>query len=99
MLASAIENETVTKELCLKYLELSDDIFRHTKNISNYLARAAARNHLAAIYTNEGDLNTAKRYLVELVSELQDAMERYGHNEDWDEYIYGVSEILNDLNE
>ena len=96
MLGVALENVTATKELC--FLQLSDELYR-ANNFINYLARAAARHRLATFYTDEGDLDMSKRYMTELLSELQEATERYGHNEDWDEYLNGVSMELNDLNE
>lgn len=98
MLAVALENETVTMKLCLQFMELSDKLYR-ANNFINYLARAAARHRLAAFYATEGDRENSKRYMQALVSELEEATKQYGHNEDWDEYINGVSEVLNNWNE
>lgn len=98
ILGVALENGTTTKELCLGFLQLSDELYR-ANNFINYLARAAARHRLATFCIDEGDLDMAKRYMTELLSELQQATERYGHNEDFDEYINGVSQELKALNE
>ncbi len=98
ILGVALENETATKELCLYFLKLSDELYR-ANNFINYLARAAARHRLALFYADEGDFNMYKRYMIELLSELQQATKQYGHNEDWDEYLNGISKELDDLNE
>ena len=98
MLGVALENGTATKELCLCFLQLSDELYRANK-FMNYLARAAARHRLSAFCEQEGELELSKTYMSELLLELQEATERYGHNEDWDEYLNGVSKELDDLNE
>ena len=95
-LAVALEEETVTKELCLHYMELSDEMIR-VKNFKNILARAAARHRLAYFYITEGNYAEGKQTLQALLAELNEATGQYGHNEDWDEYINGVSEVLMDF--
>lgn len=97
-LAMALEEESVTKELCLQYLALSDEMIR-VHNFKNILARAAARHRLAFFYISEGDSAKGKQTLRELLLELNEATEQYGHNEDWDEYIKGVSAVLNNYGE
>ena len=96
LLATAIENESVTKDMCMQFLEVSDEMYRAT-NFRNILARAAARQHLAMFYATEGNRELTIKTFQDLLSELNAATEQYGHNPDWDEYIEGVSETLKDI--
>ena len=93
--SDAIRDSRLTKELCQKFLRVSDCMFALTEKV-NPLARAAVRHRLALMCMEDGDKEHAIAILEDLVEELVKTTNRFGYNEDWTEYIIGVSELLFD---
>lgn len=91
--ADAIRDDCLTKELCIEFLKLSDCMFVHTEKV-NTLARAAVRHRLAYMCFDENDEELAISLLEDMIDELVKTTNKFGHNEDWDEYLINVSEEL-----
>lgn len=94
--SDAIRDNTLTKELCRRFLQISDCMFAHTEKV-NPLARAAVRHRLAMMSFEDGDKDLAIMLLEDMIEELVKMTNKFGHNEDWDEYLIGVSEWLCDI--
>ena len=91
--ADAIRDNTLTKELCKQFLQVSDCMFVHTEKV-NPLARAAVRHRLAYMCIEEGDEESGIRLLEDMIEEVVKTTQKFGHEADWDEYLIKVSEEL-----
>lgn len=91
--SEAIHHETLTKEQCCHFLYLSDEMFEFSRYAS-VLARAAVRHQLGLFWLNEQNEKKVILNLQYMIDELLDATEKFGRNEDCDEYLRNVPEVL-----
>ncbi len=91
--SEAIHHETLTKEQCCHFLYLSDEMFEFSRYAS-VLARAAVRHQLGLFWLNEQNEKKVILNLQYMIDELLDATEKFGRNEDWDEYLRNVPGVL-----
>lgn len=92
-IVAGLKNNTLTKEQCLRFLCLSDELFVHTR-YANMVARASLRDKLATLYSDEQNWEKIVRVLRYTIDELLDAKRKFGQCEDWNNFLIDAADGL-----